>query len=284
MKIAIVVDSASGLSQKQAESRGWYYLPLYLTIDGVEYRDGIDIDNEKLFKILKPNSKVSTSATPIGKAIELVERLVNDYDKIVIYPISEGLSSQYTNLKIALKNYEKVDVILSNKVSVLTLLDILKFEKNIHEKKIGYEEALRLTKEPSDGNFLLVPKFNDALVRGGRLTPAAATVAKLLKIVPVIKLEDGKLQKEGKGRIFRKTLTKYFKDSIEKYPQKSVVVIHSNNKEIDEILLDFQTFTSNPIYTFFIPNIIAIHTGIEAVAFGTAIDNELIIKVQKLFN
>ncbi|WP_334687351.1 DegV family protein [Mycoplasmopsis felis] len=55
-------------------------------------------------------------------------------------------------------------------------------------------------------DITLIPKHNDYLVKGGRLSPAAATIAKLLKIVPLIRFENGKLEKQGKGRLFLKSI------------------------------------------------------------------------------
>ena len=66
MKLAIVVDSSSGLTEKQAKERGWHYLPLYLTIDGKEYRDGIDLTVDTFLDVYKKDSKTHTSCTPIG--------------------------------------------------------------------------------------------------------------------------------------------------------------------------------------------------------------------------
>lgn len=292
MKIAIIVDSSTGLTKEQAEKKGWFYLPLYFNLGNKEYRDGIDVDRKSLFDILEndPNMKDlkgATSATPIGEAIQLVESIQDKYDKILIYPISEGLSSQYANLKVTFNNYKKVHVVKSKKVAVLILLDLINFENNI-AKGMEYNSAVQILEQPIDGDFLLIPKFNDNLVKGGRLTPSAAAIANLLKICPVIRFdENGKLTKEGKGRIFRKTISKYFQSLLDKRSHKnySVFVIHSENKEIEDIKENLHEKSGKYINEYYIPNIISIHTGIEAVAFAVLdnISSETIKKINKLF-
>ncbi|UWD33953.1 DegV family protein [Mesomycoplasma molare] len=271
MKIAIIVDSATGLTKKMAEKMDLYFLPLYINIDDKEFADGIDLESGEILKHVTLKSKVSTSATPLGSALELVEYLNSKYDKIIIYPISEGLSSQYANLKATFSNNKKVYVVKSNKVTLLSIIDILNFRNNVM-KNMNLDSAIEKMEEDYKGKFLLIPKYNDALVRGGRLSPSAASIAKLLKIVPVIKLENGKLQKEGKGRIFRKTLFNFYKENFDLYKSNiknlRTIIIHSGNKEINEIKEEFESYSNSKIELFDIPNTIAIHTGLEAVAFG----------------
>ncbi|UVD81573.1 DegV family protein [Mycoplasma iguanae] len=283
MKIAIIIDSAVGLTKQQCEKKGWYFLPLFFSIDNKEYADGIDEKTKDLYQILKPDSDVNTSCTPVGEAVKLVESIYDKYDKIVIYPISEKLSSQYNNLLSTLSSYKKVRVVKSKKLTLLTALDLLNFEKNI-ANNMKFDKAVDILEDDLNLKFLLIPKFNDALVRGGRLTPAAATVAKLLKIVPIIKLENGELKKEGVGRLFRKSITKYFKELHTQYPEHIPFVIHSNNKEIEEIKLEMQAISGQEINIFNIPNVIGIHTGIEAIAFTKLpIDSERIQELYDLF-
>lgn len=54
------------------------------------------------------------------------------------------------------------------------------FEEEIKAGK-SFEEATKIFSLPASSRFLLIPEFNDALVKGGRLAPAAAAIAKLLK-------------------------------------------------------------------------------------------------------
>ena len=85
MKLAIVVDSSCGLTKKEAESRGWHFLPLYLDIDGKEYRDGIDITSDNFLDYYKPTSIGKTSCTPIGEALQLIEDLDPAYEGLVSF-------------------------------------------------------------------------------------------------------------------------------------------------------------------------------------------------------
>ncbi|WP_033161520.1 DegV family protein [[Mycoplasma] collis] len=276
MKIAFVIDSSVGLTQENAKKNDLYFLPLYINIDDKEYADGIDLQNEEVFNLINKNSKISTSATPLGQAFKLIEKLENEYDKIIIYPISSKLSSQYSNLKTAFKDNRKVYVVKSNKLTLLTLLDILRFKKNI-EHNMEFNQALEMLENNVEGELILVPKYNDYLVKGGRLSPSAATIAKLLKIVPIIELKNGALEKRGKGRIFNKSLVNIYNEIYNKFPTYKTIVLHSNNNEVNEIVDKFKQISKNKIEVFSIPNVIAVHSGPEAVAFSVIniTDNEI---------
>ncbi|VEU59802.1 DegV family protein [Mesomycoplasma neurolyticum] len=264
MKIAIIIDSSTGLTKEEAQKHNLYYLPLCINIDDKEYLDGVDLVSEEVFGLINKNSKVFTSATPIGMALELIEKLKKEYDKIIIYPISHKLSSQYSNLAAAFANDEKVHVVKSNKISALIILDIIRFKNNL-KNNTPLTEALQKLEENFEGDVCLVPKYNDALVRGGRLSPSAASIAKLLKIVPIIQFKEGALEKRGKGRIFHRALINTYKEVYEQNPNYKTFLIHSNNPEINDLKAKLQDISHNKIQIFKIPNVVSIHTWVEAV-------------------
>lgn len=289
MKIGIVVDSSCGLTKKQAEKKGWHYLPLYITIDGNEYKDGVEISPSTLTDFYKSDSKVSTAATPIGFVDDLFDKLSKEYDQVIVYPISKHLSSQYQNLKVIAKKekYSNIHIIESIGVTHLILDDLLKFEHDIKNNEITYKQGINRMADPKlkeKSIVYLIPKTNDALLNGGRLTPAAHKIASLLKIVPIISFKEGKLEKHGKGRVFDKTLTKtfdaYWKE-VDKFLDKSkpysLIINHVKNQDIDNIVSRFKEMHSNlNIKIIPTPSVIGIHTGLESIAISIIENSELL--------
>lgn len=264
-KIAIVVDSSSGLTKKQAEEKGWFFIPLHIEIDDKLYDDGINISNDTLFNIFNANSKMAkTSSTKLGEVIELIEKLNQSYDKILIYPISKFLSGQYQSIKMLESDYPKLRVVESTNIAAPTVLDLINFEENI-KNGISFEDAFEQFKV-NKNSISLMPKYNDFLVKGGRLSPAAATLARLLKIVPIISFSEGQLLKEGKGRVFAKTVFNVIEDKAKNYNSDSeLIILHSNNSEIQDYINFAKEKINAQIYVGSIPSVVAIHTGPEAV-------------------
>lgn len=289
MKVAIVVDSACGLSKEQAEMLGWNLLPLNIEIDGKNFADGVEITSKNFFEFYKKESKAKTSAFTLGYVEELFTKLSQEYDKILVYPISKYLSSAYSMLKVVAENFPKLRIVESIQVAQLMVFDLLRFENKKVANEVEFEQAVKeMEKGVRKQSITLIPKYNDCLVKGGRLHPAAALVAKLLKIVPLIKFEDGQLLKEGKGLVFSKSVKKMLESKFELFStlneNKVVVILHSEPAEIQEFVnYAKKVFNCNPLMSY-IPSVVAIHTGPEAfVCVVTELEKEVQEKLKSIF-
>lgn len=273
MKLAIVVDSSCGLPKKEIEKRGWHFLPLYLNIDGKEYVDGVDITIDNFLSIYNENSVGKTSCTPIGIADELIKKLSKENDFVVVYPISMGLSSQYQNLEMISKQYKNVFVVKSKYVLQLIVKDCVELEKLILSNELTVKQAVANIekRDYSQADILLYPKDINVLVRGGRLAPSAAKLAKLLRIFPVIGLQNGNLEKYDKGVTFNKT---FFNTAVEHYKKvskkkpKTMIFVHTANENADELFKELveKTKYSKDVIISPIGPVIAMHTGYGAMA------------------
>ncbi|MGX9363896.1 DegV family protein [Mycoplasma sp. 527] len=287
MKIKIIVDSSSGLTEKQANELGWGFIPLQCEIDGKTYQIGRDIVVDDYAKMWRENKKINATTAASSPAINDIEinKYLNEYDLILVYPISKFLSSQTSFLKTQFQDNNKVYIVESKRISFLILKDLFKFESQINSG-VSFKDAIKHF-EINNERLILIPQFNDALVKGGRLSKGAAAIAKLLKIVPLIAFDNGVLEKDSIGRVFTKSLEKTVTDMWNKNKDtpdgKVLFVLHSDNEMIEELLTKFKNIINDqiPIYTYKLPADVSIHTGIGAVAVSiVSIDNE----TQKKFN
>lgn len=60
-KIAVVTDSNSGITQRQAKELGVFVLPMPVIIDNEIYYEGINIDRKQFYEKLPQSTTVSTS-------------------------------------------------------------------------------------------------------------------------------------------------------------------------------------------------------------------------------
>ena len=61
MKVAVVTDSNSGITQAQAKEMGVYVLPMPFMIDGTEYLEDINLTQKEFYEHLSGDQNVSTS-------------------------------------------------------------------------------------------------------------------------------------------------------------------------------------------------------------------------------
>ena len=265
MRIAWVIDSSASLTKKETESRGWYFIPLTLTIDGKEYRDGVDIFAKEYYEMIKIEMDVKTSAASPAVIEDMMIKLSKEYDQVVIYPLSAGLSSITNTITVMSKEYDNVNCIYSAGVGSTIVTDIELLEE-MNKNGATIEEILAKGKEITlSSHGVLLTDAMDWLVKGGRISPKAAAMAKMLKIIPVISwTNDGKLDKFGKGRTFRKTLLKSVKtlmNNEKDLENMTWTIYNGGNKNIKEYAKEIEEIIgTKPEITWF-PPIIGIHTG-----------------------
>lgn len=200
-KIAIVTDSNSGITQKQAKEMGVSVLPMPFMIDEETYYEDITLSQPEFYEKLMAGATVVTSQPTPESVMNLWDELLKENDEIVHIPMSSGLSGSCQSAVMLAGDYDgKVKVVNNQRISVTqrqSVLDALALRgrgKNAEEIK----------------DFLEKDKFNSSiyimldtlyyLKKGGRITPAAAALGTILKLKPVLQIQGDKLDAFAKAR------------------------------------------------------------------------------------
>ncbi|MDE6937456.1 MAG: DegV family protein, partial [Lachnospiraceae bacterium] len=89
-RTAIVTDSNSGITQKEAKELGIRVLPMPFYINGELYFEDITLSQEEFYQRLAEDADISTSQPSPGDVIDLWDELLKGYDEIVHIPMSSG--------------------------------------------------------------------------------------------------------------------------------------------------------------------------------------------------
>ncbi len=196
MKIAIVTDSNSGITQSEAKELGCFLIPMPFLIDEKEYFEEISLSQEEFYEKLLSGADVSTSQPNIFSVTELWKDLLKTYDQIVHIPMSSGLSASTETAINAAKDFNgKVEVVDNKRISVtlkqsvIDAINLAKDGKNAKEIKDWLENTAL------DSSIYIMVKTLKYLKKGGRITPAAAAIGSLLKIKPILQIQGSKLDK-----------------------------------------------------------------------------------------
>lgn len=262
MKLGIIVDSSCGLSQKEATKRKWGYLPLLVNIDGKEFKDGVDIKTEEFYNTISIEMDVRTSATPPGLIVEEYERMSKEFDHVIVYGLSTELSSQSSNLAVFAKEFNNIHVVNSKGVGAKVVYDLEKVIKLAEEKK-DIKELLDVANNLSSSQCgMALPTTLKWLIKGGRINPAIAQLAKLFKVVPMLSFTNGKLERYGKGKDFLKTVIESSKIIANMCDEnENLYIYHGGNQDILEIKKMIEDILSRELVTVYMPPVIALHTG-----------------------
>lgn len=263
MKVAVMTDSNSGLSQKEGKEFGITIVPMPFMIDGEEYFEDINLTQEMFYEKLQGDADVSTSQPAIGVIMSMWDELLSSFDQIVYIPMSSGLSKSCESAKmLAEAEYAgKVFVVDNKRISVTqksSVFDAINLAKQGYSGKEIHDKLIESSMHASIYIMLDTLKY---LRKGGRITPAAAAVGGLLKIKPVLKIAGDKLDK---FRMMNRTI-----------PNARRIIIDAIKEDINGFLKDLDGKTDNV-------EIQAAFTGVdrtEVLALVKEAEEELGLKV-----
>ncbi|MDE6376873.1 MAG: DegV family protein [Ligilactobacillus sp.] len=257
-----------------------HIVPIPFILDGKSYDEGIDITTEEFYEKLRTSETFpSTSQPPIGKLIELYESLGDQgYDAVISIHLAGTISGLVQTLETVKDTVDNIQVVPVDSEITVLLMGYLAIEaaRMAKQGKELDEILARLDHLKTTINEYFVVDDLQNLVRGGRLSNAAAFVGSVLKIKPILTFDDetDKIVAFDKVRSSKRAL-KRVEDLFEEdtkdltYPIK-MIVIHANNEEAAK---EWQAklakkYPNNSIEISYFGPVIGTHLGENALALG----------------
>ncbi|MCM1466554.1 MAG: DegV family protein [Alistipes sp.] len=200
-RVAIITDSNSGITQKEAKESGIFVIPMPFYIDGKLHFEDIDLTQEQFYEELARDVEISTSQPAVGDIQDLWDKVLQEYDQIVHIPMSSGLSGSCQSAQMLAADYEgKVFVVNNQRISVTQKLSVYE-ALQMAENGMGGEEIRNILEDKKfDSSIYITLDTLKYLKKGGRITPAAAALGTLLRIKPVLQIQGEKLDAFAKVR------------------------------------------------------------------------------------
>ena len=212
----IVTDSSADLSAQMAEKAGVQVLPLRFTVEGQTYYnwpDNREMDPKVFYRMLREGEVATTAAVNISQYLDMLEPILQSGTDVLVLSFSSGLSATYDSSRLAAEELREkypqrkifaVDTLCASLGQGLLVWHAAQLKdqgKSIEEVRDWVEEnKLHLCHQftVDDLHFLK---------RGGRISATTAVVGTMLKIKPVLHVDDGgKLVNIGKARGRRASL------------------------------------------------------------------------------
>lgn len=234
MKIKITADSTCDLSEELVRRYNVGILPLDVILGEKTCSDGVDITPADIFEYVKETGILpKTSAPSTEDYTEFFEEQLKGYDALIHYNISSKASSSNSNAVIAAEKFGgKVYAVDSKALSTGQGLLVLK-ACDLAAAGKSPEDIVEITENLRPKlNTSFVPDVLDYLHKGGRCSLASLIGAKVLKLHPLIAMNDGQMyaKKKYMGGL-EGCLKKYIKDLAEEYPhydKTRCFITHSN--------------------------------------------------------
>ncbi len=200
-KIAIVSDSNSGITQAQAKELGITILPMPFFVKEKTLYEDIDLTQDEFYQMLSEDTDISTSMPLVGNVTDTWDELLKTYDEIVHIPMSSGLSGSCETAMMLAQDYEdKVQVVNNQRISVTQRQSVLDAMALAEQGKSAAQIKEILERDKFESSIYIMVDTLYYLKKGGRITPAAATLGTLLKLKPVLQIQGEKLDAFAKAR------------------------------------------------------------------------------------
>lgn len=240
----IVTDSGFDLSPQQIKNANMNILPLKLTLSGVTYRSGVDIQKEDFYHLLENTDDMPITSTPSpGEFLEIYKTVAAKDSDILSIHISSGLSGTYNSAVTAAKQMSDANITLVDTRSLSVEMG-WQVEAAVRAVEANWplEKILALMDKVREQTEILFTLPNlSYLIHGGRISHLKGLLASLLGIKPLIGVDkaDGKYYDRGKARTFKNAVNAipaYIASKIKEGTAIRAQIGHAGNPEAAQLL------------------------------------------------
>lgn len=215
-KVIITSDSTTDLSAELIERYNVQILPLGISLGGNLYRDGIDINPDKIYDHYAQTGELpKTSAVNLEECADFFRPYVEEGYSIVHFSISSEMSSTFNNCRLAAMEFEDVYVVDTLNLSTGGGLLVISAGEMVNQGLEAKEIAEKCEELATRVDASFVIDSLEFLHKGGRCSSLEAFGANLLKLKPCIAVRDGKMSaiKKYRGK-YGAVLKEYITDMI----------------------------------------------------------------------
>lgn len=274
--IAIICDSSVSFTPEQVKEFDVYIAPLTITHNNIAYIDQVTITQNEVNDLLRNKQIVTTSQPNLGTMIDiLTEVKAKQYDHVFILSIGTALSGSYPAFLHAVNDVEIDNVTVINTYSITgpvqqgvrAIRDMNQKGKSIKEIE-DYLDYLF-----SNQVNYVYPHTLDQVVMSGRMSRRAQKVASLLRVKPILVLENKgeSIEKLGLGRTDKKVFQLLVDDFIKYNVTPQTHDLYLLESEGMDTLIAFRDFLFDKLgefhyYVINLPAAVATHAGLGTIA------------------
>jgi uncharacterized protein len=274
-RFALVTDTGCDLPEATAHALGVVRVPLSITIGGETYRDGVDITAPQLYRLVEASPTPPKTSQPTMREFEATYRqLLESHEGVISLHLSAGMSGTYQAALAAARAVDETRVRVVDSRQITGSLGLML--EGVGEALAAGQDleqaeatARRLAR---DTKMFTVIGSLDTAVKGGRVPPSMALMAKYLRLSPVITLDEehGKAAKVGARLGYRaavRSLVKHVAAFSVGKPER-LMVSHANAIGAAEYLAELLTlrFGLPEVPVVNCTNVLAAQVGTGAVA------------------
>ena len=244
----IVTDSGAdfNLTPEQALELNIYTVPLTVTLDGVSYREGVDIQPDEFYRVLAGTESLPVTSQPsAGEFAEVYRQLATTDPEILSIYISSGLSGTYNAALEGAKLVPEANIINYDSKTLSAAMG-WQVVAAARAAKAGWtiEDILALIERiGAESESMYTLEDLKYLIHGGRISHMKGLLASILNIKPLIGVEkvNGTYVQLGQARTFKRAVKGLVDLMVRKHEPGSalrVQVMYADNPDGAALLKD----------------------------------------------
>ena len=255
--LRILVDGSADMPDGWAQMYQLDILPMPIQIGEKTYYQGEDITTEQFYQLIEDGESHPKSAAPSPYRVkDFIEKICDIGDSVLSLNVSGKMSSTITMVQYAANELkEKIDVYTFDSGAGSAVLAFMAREARLKERAGETIEEIQSALEAMREKVLVVLTLDnlDFAFRSGRVGALTAVLTSLLKIKPIVSLQDGLLEVSDKVRTRTKSLESLISKVKEKYGSEpiKVAIVHSQDSETANQLKEMVDKTLNAVETIF---------------------------------
>lgn len=190
--VAILSDSTADLPDAVLDRHGIVLVPLQIVIDGVSYRDRVELKSDELYRRLRTAKDLPTTSQPApADFVKAMRDGLEHADEVVAVLLSSGLSGTLQSAVAATRAAELQGVTIVDSLSASLGVGLLALraaelaESGWTAARIAVELA---RVRAQSGMFLTVDRY-DNLLRSGRVSRGKAWLGGMLDVKPILTID-----------------------------------------------------------------------------------------------
>ena len=277
-RVAIVTDSTAYIPNEQTKQLNISIVPLILVWGEESFEDGVDMLPEDFYRRME-NSKLmptTSQATVLSIKSAFDGLLAQGFDVLGIFlssKLSGTVQSAIQARAMLQKGQEKI-VIFDSLATTMAMGWPVLTAARAAETGENLLECQKLAKQArSQTGVMFVVETLEYLHRGGRIGGAQAMLGNILKVKPLLELQDGRIESVEKVRTKKHALARMLDLVEQKVAGRTPIrlaTVHANAEAEALLLLETARQRFNPIESLISPlsPVIGAHAGPGTVALA----------------
>jgi len=238
---ALVLDSTADFPDAQIRFPNMRVVPLYVRFGERSFRDYVELDPHGFYERLKAAPELPTTSQPTPQDFLSTYSALDHYDRIYSLHISSKLSGTFQSASIASSEVEgdRIRLVDTESASVGIGMLALAIQDLLEHGTTDEEIDALAERYRADAGLLFTVDTLEFLAKGGRIGRARALAGSLMKVKPILTIEEGEVVPLTRVRGRQKALEEFrkrFEEDTTDGPGLMVGIAHAEAEETVEQL------------------------------------------------